>query len=292
MGYPSRPELTSWIEELAPEQKKSCRYSGSNIKYTQAQKEQAVIELCSRAKTAKEVASKYGVTRENLYNWKRALLGGGDTTKMEFISDNGIQTKTELFSENNKLIKERDRLQQEVHRLQLEKDILEKAAEIIKKNQGITLDSLTNREKATVIDALRNRYSLKELLIAFHMAKSSYCYQASVPRKPDKYEDVRENIRNIFSSSKSTYGYRRIYLSLRSAGEIVSEKVIRRLMTEENLLVASVKRKKYSSYLGEISPAVPNIIDRNFTPISLSKIADRHYRISYTCWKDILITYN
>ena len=50
--------------------------------------------------------------------------------------------------------------------------MLEKAAEILKKDQGIRLETLTNREKAMVIDALRDRYLLKELLEVFHMAKS------------------------------------------------------------------------------------------------------------------------
>ena len=229
LGYPSRPELDKWIVELAPEQKKRCRSLSTSVKYTREQKEQAIIALCSRTKTAKEVAAEYGVTRENA-----------------------------------ELIKERDKILQEVHRLQLEKDILEKAVEIIKKDQSITLDSLTNREKAIVIDALRDRYSLKELLKAFHMAKSSYCYQMAVLKAPDKYEGAREDIRNIFSSSGCTYGYRRIHQAMKNAGKTISEKVVRRLMDEENLLVVSVKRKKYSSYLGEISPAVPNVIDRDF----------------------------
>ncbi|MFW5556327.1 MAG: IS3 family transposase [Roseburia inulinivorans] len=264
LGYPSRPELDKWIEELAPEQKKRCRSLSTSVKYTREQKEQAIIALCSRTKTAKEVAAEYGVTRENLYNWKRALLGGGDTPRMKSSVSEKMQTHTELLAENAELIKERDKLLQEVHRLQLEKDILEKAAEIIKKDQGITLDSLTNREKAIVIDALRDRYTLKELLKAFNMAKSSYCYQMAVLKAPDKYESTREDIRNIFSSSGCTYGYRRIHQAMKNAGKTISEKVVRRLMDEENLLVVSVKRKKYSSYLGEISPAVPNVIDRDF----------------------------
>ena len=35
-------------------------------------------------------------------------------------------------------------------------------------------------------------------------------------------------------------------------------------MRENGLRVRCVKQKKYSSYIGEISPAVPNIVDRNF----------------------------
>ena len=47
-------------------------------------------------------------------------------------------------------------------------------------------------------------------------------------------------------------------------GIIISEKVVRRLMKEIGLAVSATRRKKFSSYMGEISPAVPNIINRNF----------------------------
>ena len=35
-------------------------------------------------------------------------------------------------------------------------------------------------------------------------------------------------------------------------------------MQEDKLIVPNVKRRKYNSYQGEITPAVPNIIERNF----------------------------
>src|SRR5665648_240017 len=44
----------------------------------------------------------------------------------------------------------------------------------------------------------------------------------------------------------------------------VSEKVIRRIMKEEDLVVLNIKRKKYNSYKGEITPEVENIINRDF----------------------------
>ena len=44
----------------------------------------------------------------------------------------------------------------------------------------------------------------------------------------------------------------------------MSEKVVRRLMKEEHLVVRNIRRRRYNSYLGEISPAVPNLIARNF----------------------------
>ena len=35
-------------------------------------------------------------------------------------------------------------------------------------------------------------------------------------------------------------------------------------MKEENLIVKTIKKKKYNSYMGEISPAVDNLIKRDF----------------------------
>jgi transposase InsO family protein len=51
---------------------------------------------------------------------------------------------------------------------------------------------------------------------------------------------------------------------LKRTGTTISEKVVRRLMAEEGLAVRQQKRRKYSSYMGEISPAVPNVIHRDF----------------------------
>jgi len=52
-----------------------------------------------------------------------------------------------------------------------------------------------NREKAVVIDALRDKYRLKDLLKSLNMAKSSYSYQEISLYGPDKYEDLRKSIK-------------------------------------------------------------------------------------------------
>ena len=68
----------------------------------------------------------------------------------------------------------------------------------------------------------------------------------------------------IFDESNKTYGYRRIHSELSRTGRTVSEKVVRRAMKLGNLVVYKPKKLKYSSYKGEITPAVPNILNRNF----------------------------
>lgn len=57
-----------------------------------------------------------------------------------------------------------------------------------------------------VIDALRDKYRLNELLTVFHMAKSSYCYQEVALNAVDKYGEIREKIRIAFYESGSIYG--------------------------------------------------------------------------------------
>jgi len=46
-------------------------------------------------------------------------------------------------------------LRRDVQRLQLEHDLLKKANELLKKDLGIDLRLLTNREKTLLVDALR-----------------------------------------------------------------------------------------------------------------------------------------
>ncbi|WP_414150638.1 IS3 family transposase [Acetobacterium carbinolicum] len=272
LGYPSRPMLDKWITELAPDQKRYCRSGGAVVKYTRDQKEQAVISLCSRSKPAKEVAAEYGTTRENLYNWKRLFLKEGCVQSMKkpikkIIQSQNVQSHetevSELHEKKDELSSQVAELQKEVHRLKIERDIYEKAAELIKKDKGINLQTLTNREKATIINALRESHQLNMLLNIMVMAKSSYCYQV-LAINTDKYADLRTKVKGTFEESSSRYGSRRIHSVIKSAGATISEKVIRRIMKEEDLIVPNIKRKKYSSYKGEITPAVENVINRDF----------------------------
>ena len=163
---------------------------------------------------------------------------------------------TEL-EEKNRELEERRR------HAEIELACLEKAAELLKKDQGISLERLTNKEKALVIDALRERYRLKELLPIFSISKSSYCYCRNALGN-DRHADLRIQIRRLFEENNECYGYRRINCLLHRKGIAVSEKVVRRLMKEEGFAIAFVRKKRYSSYKGEISPEVPNLLNRDF----------------------------
>ncbi len=115
-----------------------------------------------------------------------------------------------------------------------------------------------------LVDALRQTYALSELFAGLGLARSSYFYHRGRLRVSDKFADVRRTIASIFELNHRCYGYRRIRAALGRQHVFISEKVVRRLMKQERLSVAITKRRRYGSYLGEISPAPENLINRDF----------------------------
>ncbi len=252
LGYPRKIHtLHDWIKELAPSELRIVKVSENVLKYPKKQKEQAIIDLLTTNDSVTAVAKRNKVNRTSLYFWKEKLVHKDfDISEIQELSINELKA-------------EASKLREEVKKLRLERDILEKAAEIIKKDQGIKISNLSNKEKMVVIDALRAQYPLKELLIALQISKSSYFYQES-KKGYDKYKTIRPLIHKIFEINRCCYGYRRIYDSLKKYDITLSEKVVLHLMHEEKIKVIQPKIKKYSSYAGEISPAVPNLLKRNF----------------------------
>lgn len=102
------------------------------------------------------------------------------------------------------------------------------------------------------------------LLKKVELSKSSYYYQEARRIRKDKYLELRGLIRKIYYDNNACYGYRRVHATLKKDMIIVSEKVVRRLMKEDGLCPRIKRKQKYSSYRGEISPAVPNLVQRNF----------------------------
>ena len=259
LGYPSRELLSSWIKESEPDAiHTNCVSQKSIVKSSLETKTEAVKELHTRDSSAKAIADKYGVKRTTLYVWSNKLLS------KEFKENMVDNRCKDLSNTKEELLTQIDELKQQVFALQLEKDVLEKANELLKKEVGITLKDLSNREKAEVIGAILPKYRLNKLLIALKISKSSYYYQLNAMKQSDKYSDLRIYIKNIFEENYNSYGYRSIHATLKQLDITISEKVIRRLMKEDQLVVISNRRKKYSSYKGEISPEVENLLNRDF----------------------------
>lgn len=265
LGYPTRRALYTWIgNEGSP---KAPRKELVNINTAQHPRNPPIevkmnaLHRCFQlGESIKLVSKEIGYTRASIYAWRKKYLRGGTSA---LINDKNIPPDT--LEEGAPIpVTELEQLHAQMQDMQLEIDLLKETINVLKKDPGIDQTALKNREKAVIVDALRDRHSLPLLLERLSLSKSSYYYQEAVLRREDKYRDIRKKITELFHETKGCYGYRRIYGLLEREGIHLSEKVIRRIMREEGLEVSVKKRRKYSSYQGEISPCVSNELQRDF----------------------------
>jgi len=279
LGYPTKATLYLWLRQRNPKSSQvipTLTTDGDrtisnfylNRKAVSPEIKIEAIKRCFQdGEDVRLVAEEMGVSRQSIHNWRRIVEKNGLVALMnrdkQKIIDKNI---TETDSNNKAKQKELDQIQNEVKSLKIEIDILKEALNLLKKDKGIDFLKLTNREKVMIINALDSFYSIKELITHLNLSKSSYHYQVKTTRKPGKYDEVQQLIKKYFEDNRSIYGYRRIKILLENDGIILSEKVIRRLMKEMNCVpLYNKKRKKYSSYQGEISPAPDNILQRDFS---------------------------
>lgn len=89
-----------------------------------------------------------------------------------------------------------NQLKAQIQDMQLEIDILKETINVLKKDPDIDPDidqsALSNREKAVIIDVLKNRYSLPLLLQKLQLSKSSYYYQEQSLQKEDNPSSKKE----------------------------------------------------------------------------------------------------
>ena len=256
LGYPCRSLLSAWLQELHPQR---TRVVGRSQELAPEAKQSAVIAFCTRLASAQAVADEVGVSRGSLYKWKNQLLGHDAPASMKH------KQGAPASSDPADLEQQLETLRQDIRRPQLEKDLLKKANELLKKELGIDQQPLTNREKTLLVDALRSSYTVTELLCEVDLPRSSYFYHRARLGVADKYAGVRQAMTYIFERNYRCYGYRRLHASLSDQCVNVSEKVVRRLMKQERLVAATSKRRRYGSYMGEISPAPDNVLNRDFS---------------------------
>ncbi|BDO03007.1 hypothetical protein KAM622c_25940 [Klebsiella quasipneumoniae subsp. quasipneumoniae] len=126
-----------------------------------------------------------GVSVPPAYKWKKDL-----------ISDEAYQSMRKYAAapqdkNQDALLGEIPGLRKRFHQLQLERDILTKANELIKKDLGISFLKLKNREKTLIVDALKKKYPVAELLSVLQLARSCYFYHKASKRFRLEYAEIR-----------------------------------------------------------------------------------------------------
>lgn len=258
LGYPTRATLRGWVFERRPDLRKIVAGTSLAVRYSSTQKQQAVIALNTRTGPGFETANAFGVSRTTLYKWTSQLLG--ETPRQSMPKNKALPTITERAA----LLTEMEQWERKIQQLRLEHDILIKANELLKKDRGIDPLTLTSREKTRLVDALRATHRLEQLLRELRLPRSTYFHHRLQGRIPDKYAQLRGLIVELFHRNYACYGYRRIGGALRREGIRISEKVVRRLMSEQGLALNAGRRGRLITYAGDPSPAVENLVNRNF----------------------------
>ena len=107
-------------------------------------------------------------------------------------------------------------------------------------------------------------FRLDLLLEAARLPRSTYYYQLKQLDKLDKDKVLKAEIQSIFTEHRGNYGYRRMTLELRNRGYMVNHKRVQRLMKVLDLSARIRRKRKYSSYQGEIGKKAENLIQRQF----------------------------
>lgn len=267
LGYPARRQtLYNWINRrrLLPEERSTFRgyNTPEHPRYPSLECKLEILHRCFElGETVQSVASETGYSTASIYQWRLKYIRKGAAALMR---PGKATPRGPLVEGQSTSSKEIEELKAKIQDMQLEIDILKETINVIKKDPGANKKPTNNREKAVVVDALKGKYPLPILLDKLNMAKSSYYYQKKRIDFLTKYEKDRNVITAIFHENKQIYGYRRIKAVLNRDGCILSEKIIRRIMRENGLKVKSKKIFRYNSYKGEISPSVPNILNRDF----------------------------
>lgn len=88
--------------------------------------------------------------------------------------------------------------------------------------------------------------------------RSTWYYHRARAGRPARDDELRPLVEAAFEAC-GRRGYRPVWAQLRRGGVRVSEKVVRRLMREAGLSARRRRRRRWSSYAGEASPAPPNL---------------------------------
>ena len=117
-------------------------------------------------------------------------------------------------------------------------------------------------------------FPLDILLNIIKLARSTYYYHLKKLNQVDKNQSIKVEIQAIYDEHRGNYGYRRITLELRNRGFVVNQKKVQRLMKLLGLSSQIRRKRKYSSYQGEVGKKADDLIQRQF---EASKLMEKCY---------------
>ncbi|MCY7143444.1 IS3 family transposase [Streptococcus gordonii] len=153
----------------------------------------------------------------------------------------------------------------ELERLQAENEYLRAEKCYSKKVERTPIEGRERAKRRTeIVQGLVTEFPLEILLNIIKLARSTYYYHLNQLNQVDKDQAIKVEIQAIYDEHKGNYGYRRVTLELRNRGRTVNHKRVQRLMKVLGLTARIRRKRKYSSYQGEVGKKADNLIQRKF----------------------------
>ena len=227
-------------------------------KYNGTQKVEIIKRIHRENLSFKGASREYGISDRTLRDWERIYWEEGEEALLTERRGRACVASGTQKGRKPKLNKQvEEDLIAENQRLRMEIDYLKKI-ECLGAGRG------TPKQKAQVVQELRQKYPLKALLQLAGLPRSTFYYYLHQSQNPAKYQMVKEQIVIIFNENKKRYGYRRITKELHNNDIRVNHKTVRKLMKQLGLVCQVRSKRKYSSYKGEVGEVAPNLLERHF----------------------------
>jgi putative transposase len=168
LGYPGRTVLFKWLKERSkPPKTKAQRKRINNAPnhpfHPPIQTKLEILQRCFvRGENIQWVLEETGYSTSSIYRWRKQYVLEGAIALMP--------TKDRPrgnLEEGSPISQEELRdMKKQMLDMQMEIDILRETLKVLKKAPGVNWKNLNNKEKTTIVDALKNQYALSLLRIS------------------------------------------------------------------------------------------------------------------------------
>ena len=132
------------------------------------------------------------------------------------------------------------------------------------------------------IDEHRGRFGVEPICRTLDVSASAYYRRASGPRSERAVADERllERIRELHAANYYAYGYRKLWLALRRAGEPVGRDRVKRLMRQAGIQGAKRRGKPWRTTTPDPRATRPSdLVERDFNPTEPNRLGAGRFHL-------------